>query len=83
MDQVQIFQTSKGKDAIYFDGYCYRFARNTNARDVFWRCLTKNCTARMKTNVEFGNPTIRGNGHRHLSNPEEFLIRSTLNTMKR
>ncbi|KAL3688728.1 hypothetical protein R1sor_015037 [Riccia sorocarpa] len=82
MDRVIRFQTSRGRDAIFYDGYSYWFDRRAASGDIFWRCLRDGCYGRLQTNVNLNQPMVRGDGHLHARNPEEGIIRPSVARMR-
>ncbi|KAL3695369.1 hypothetical protein R1sor_009445 [Riccia sorocarpa] len=82
MDRVIRIQTSRGMDAIFYAGYSYRFDRRAANGDIQWRCLRDACYGRLRTDVDYNQPTIFGNPHVHPSNAEDGVIRATLTRMR-
>ncbi|KAL3688401.1 hypothetical protein R1sor_014710 [Riccia sorocarpa] len=82
MDQIFRFKTSRGRDAISFNGYSYRLDRRSASGDLFWRCLKEGCRGRLQTDVEMSQPVVRGADHSHPSSVEDDMIRVAYTRMR-
>ena len=49
---------------------------------MFWRCMVRNCPARLHTDINQQNPMTRGRGHNHLARPEKIVVRQRIQTMR-
>ncbi|KAL3687476.1 hypothetical protein R1sor_013785 [Riccia sorocarpa] len=80
--QIFRFKTSRGRDAISFNGYSYRLDRRSASGDLFWRCLTNGCRGRLQTDEEMNQPVVRGGDHSHPSSIEDGMIRVAYTRMR-
>ena len=65
MMDVQVIETSKGKKAICFDGFLYRYDKTLKSEDISWRCTDKNCTSRVRTDSSMATILSHKNEHNH------------------
>ena len=64
---MSIVKSSKSKDQLFLDGYCYRRANKSQA---IWVCCKNNCADRVHFD---GIEYVRVTDHVHAPNPEEFI----------
>lgn len=80
---VSQFKTEKGKEAISYNGFSYRYVQMGKDGSLFWRCLDDSCSGRIMTDAQdIQNLQLR-TPHNH--DPDEDgatvrLVRETLRT---
>ncbi|KAL3698416.1 hypothetical protein R1sor_012492 [Riccia sorocarpa] len=82
MAQLLRFKTSRGRDAIAYEGYSYRFDRRSASGVMFWRCMKEGCRGRLQTDAGMSQPVGREVDHSHPSSMEDGMIRVAYTRMR-
>ena len=72
----RFFSTSKGIEAISFNGFEYRFAKTVDfGLSKYWRCVKKRCPGSLKTDIDGSNFVISNGNHNHIADPHLNCVR--------
>ena len=64
---MSIIKSSRNKDQLLLDGFCYRRANNSQ---LIWRCYRNNCAGRVRFDgTQYNNVT----DHNHAPNPDQLI----------
>jgi hypothetical protein len=75
VDICKIFKTEKGKTALSYNGFSYRYDKKGADDTLYWRCIdNRTCRGRIATDLDYSNPVVR-QVHSHFGNPEKITVR--------
>jgi hypothetical protein len=80
---VKEFRTEKGKVAISFNGYSYRFVRTAVDGAQYWRCLDDTCSGRAMTDALDVQDFLLKTQHNHPGDKDLATIRMVRETLRR
>lgn len=67
MSSIKVTTTARGNVAIQYKNYIFRKDRTLANGEVNWRCLTRTCTASLKTSNDFKTLRSKAGVHNHPS----------------
>ena len=65
---VKVTESTKGKTSIIIKGFRFRIDYTSKSGDIAWRCVQRNCRARIKTTSDKATMVSQTNDHNHDSN---------------
>jgi len=69
--EVNLTETNKGVNSLICDGFRYRVDKVLKSKQISWRCTTKSCSARVRTDENGSMIVQHKNKYKHDANDRE------------